>query len=221
MKFLKKIFNKKSGEADSSDPSEEEAAAFYEEKSALIEKILGNSAGVVGHAIIPFSVGGAVDMYYYPNHIEGTAFATQELVDLGGRMPKENRLGFYELVAFTKRPYEVQESVGEGDFGKIERRVCGTFTFIGQYSYEAVLQPGETCELPYEDEPHRYLVFDTYNPQDTEYKLNNAPFGLLLVIEVFESEMHFAMENGSAELFKLLKSNGCYPYSDLQRDPVV
>jgi hypothetical protein len=41
---------------------------------------------------------------------------------------------------------------------------------------------------------------------------------LLLCIEVFRSEMEYAMKNGSEALFRLLKERGYYhPYSDLDR----
>jgi len=44
---------------------------------------------------------------------------------------------------------------------------------------------------------------------------------LLLCLQVFRSEMEFARENGSEELFKKLKQAGHYPYSDLDRQPVA
>ncbi len=34
---------------------------------------------MVGHAIIPYYLGAALDLYYYPNGLPGTAFATKEL----------------------------------------------------------------------------------------------------------------------------------------------
>ncbi len=33
--------------------------------------------------------------------------------------------------------------------------------------------------------------------------------------------MDFARQNGSEELFKILKEQGIYPYSDLNRKPVI
>ena len=33
--------------------------------------------------------------------------------------------------------------------------------------------------------------------------------------------MDYARQNGSDELFKLLKEKGFYPYSDLDREPVI
>ncbi len=45
--------------------------------------------------------------------------------------------------------------------------------------------------------------------------------GLLLRLEVFPSEMRYAVENGSANLLARLKEEGYHPYSNLDRDSVV
>ncbi len=46
-------------------------------------------------------------------------------------------------------------------------------------------------------------------------------FGLLAIIEVFRSEMDFARQCGGAVLIERLKAEGCYPYSDLDREPIA
>ena len=178
---------------------------------------------MVGHAIIPFSIGGAAGMYYFPNHIPGTGFATMELLDPDGNGPKPNRLGTYEPVAFTKQPYN-SYNAGEDEktaFNLIERRVCGIFTTIGNYSFDAVLNPNETCEVPAHGDEYRYVIFDNYFPGNKEFKVGNRKHHLLLCLEIFRREMEFARENGSSELFSLLKEKGVYPYSGLDREPVV
>jgi len=177
--------------------------------------------GLVRHAIIPFSVGGAVDMYYFPNHISGTGFVTMELLEPDGSGPLPNRLGTYELVAFTKHNYN-DDGETETPFNKIERNVCGFFTTIGFFSRQAILNPNETCEVPNgEGEENSCLVFDLYEPEGKKFKIGERQHHLLLCIQVFRSEMEFSRANGSEELFKLLKSAGHYPYSDLDREPVA
>lgn len=111
--------------------------------------------------------------------------------------------------------------MGEGPFGKIERRFCGIFTGIGNFSFQAKLEPGETCEFPVDDEPNRCLIFDEYEIGENTFKVQDEKYGLLLVIEVHRDEMEYAMENGSQKLIELLKSYGYYPYSDLDRASVV
>jgi hypothetical protein len=203
--------------------SDAEYERYSEAKQKGLEKLLGPMQDTVGHAVIPFAVGGAMDMYYFPNGIPGTAFATMELIEPDGTGPKPNRIGTYELVAFTKRTQLPQEPKGDSKhpFTRLERRICGIFTAVGRYSSEAVLNPGETCEIPGDTgEPNTCLVFDEYQKDGVRFDIGGKRHCLLLCIEVFPSEMKHAMENGSASLLRKLKAAGHYPYSDLDREPV-
>lgn len=220
MSFFKKLFGKKE-KPTPREFTEQEYELDYEQKSKGLEDVLGKMHEVVGHAIIPFAVGGAVDMYYFPNHIKGTGFATIELLEPDGSGPLPNKLGTYELVAFTKHDYDNNED-HQTPFNLIEREICGIFTTIGFFSKEAVLNPNETCEIPNNDgEENSCLVFDLYQPDNKELKIGDRKHHLLLCLQVFRSEMQYARENGSEELFKILKQAGHYPYSDLNREPVV
>lgn len=222
LKFIKQLFSKK---PENKEPlieqfSNEEYDKQYELKKNGLEAILGEMYRLVGHAIIPFQVGGAVDMYYFTKHIEGTGFATMELIEPDGSGPKPNADGTYELVAFTKHEYDSNDDE-HTEFNEIERRVCGIFTKIGFYSFDATLKPGDTCELPYNNEKSKFIVFDKYKPGNVEFFIGENKHHLLLCVEIFESEMNFARENGSSELFNKLKEKGYYPYSDMDREPVV
>ena len=114
--------------------TDEEYEEHYELKMEGMEYVMGESYELVGHAFIPFDVGGAVDMYYFPNGIEGTGFATMELIYPDGCGPVKNSLGTYELVSFTR--CSMSEEKGS-DFSKIERRMCKVFTELGFYTKEA------------------------------------------------------------------------------------
>ncbi|MBR6639173.1 MAG: suppressor of fused domain protein [Muribaculaceae bacterium] len=204
-------------------PRTEFSDSEYETHSQLkldgIEKVLGKSHDFVGHAIIPFNVGGAVDMYYFPNGIKGTGFATLELINPDGVGPIKNSIGTYELVAFTRNPISSEK---DSDFFKIERRMCGIFTSLGFYTKTARIEPRETCEVPQnEGEPNICLIFDEYAPNGTHFTIGDKKHGLLLVIEIFPEEMCYAMNNGGQKLLNLLKEKGHYPYSDMNRKPVV
>lgn len=222
MSFFKNLFGKKNNtvEITSREFTEEEYNKHYELKVQGLENVLGKVHGVVGHAIIPFSIGGAVDMYYFTDHSKGTGFATMELLDPDGNGPKQNRLGTYELVAFTKLSYNDNEE-NPTEFNKIERRFCGIFTTIGNYSSQAILNPFETIEVPNSTDENNCLILDHYKPENKEFIIGERNHHLLLCLEVFRSEMEFARNNGSAKLIELLKDKGFYPYSDLDRNPVV
>ncbi len=202
--------------------SQEEYNRYNEAKQTALEKILGPMDSMVGHAIIPFDVGGAVDMYYFPNAIPGTGFATMELIRPDGTGPRPNRIGTYELVAFTRhRISPGGEKKEDHPFNRIERRMCGILTSTGFYSYEAVLNPGDTCEVPGKDgEPNKCLIYDEYKPDGKTFEIDGTKHCLLLCLEVFRSEMEYAMEHGSATVLQKLKEAGHYPYSDLDRESV-
>ena len=222
MSFLRKLFSRKNKEAELTirEFTEEESDKDYELKEEGLENVLGKMHGMVGHAIIPFSIGGAVDMYYFPNHIKGTGFATMELLNPDGTGPKPNRIGTYELVAFTKLSYNDNEEEPT-EFNKIERRFCGIFTTIGNYCTQAILNPNETIEVPNGTDENNCLILDNYKSENKEFKIGQRNHHLLLCLEVFRSEMEYARKNGSGKLIELLKENGIYPYSDLDRKPVA
>jgi hypothetical protein len=60
---------------------------------------------------------------------------------------KPNRIGTYELVGFTKLDYNDNEE-NQTEFNTIERRFCGIFTTIENYSSQAILNWSETIEVP-------------------------------------------------------------------------
>lgn len=226
MGLFDKIFgggNKKQGNTGGEEEkkAQERAEQDYELKEQGLENVLGKMHDVVGHAVIPFAAGGTVDMYYFSNHIAGTGFATMELLDENGSGPQPNEYGTYELVAFTRYPYNTNEN-RDTAFDTIERHICGLFTVIGNYASDAVLKPGDTCEVPGDnDDEYCCVVFDLYKPGNKEFNVGNRKHHLLLVIEIFNSEMEFARKNGSSLLFEKLKQAGHYPYSDLDREAVV
>lgn len=61
---------------------------WYDRKSALMEQMLGPEHDMVMHAMIPYHLGGSLDLYYYPNGLPGTAIATKELCTLPGQEPR-------------------------------------------------------------------------------------------------------------------------------------
>ena len=164
-------------------------------------------------------------MYYFTKGVVGTAFATMELIEPDGSSPRPNRIGTYELLAFTKHAYITGDG-GESEealpFNEIERRICGLFTTIGHYSTEAALNPGDTCEIPMgDDEENACMLFDEYSKNGRGLEYSDRRHCLLLCIEVFREEMEFSREHGCSGLLEKLKMAGHYPYSDLDRESVV
>jgi len=200
------------------DHDEQLANDWYDRKSELMADWLGAEHDMVMHAIIPYAVGGGLDLYYYPNGIEGTGIATKELSNLPDEGSSNDLFDTYELVMFTRHALSLDDAKDDAtDFGKAHRRINAVLNAVAPYSEQATLNPHETCEFPEEMEElgGRCLIFDAYGPNGP------AEFGLLLLMEVHRSEMEFARANGGEVLIDRLKQAGCYPYCDMDRPPVV
>ena len=207
--LFKHIFN------PSSNQYKEESLTYSELKQQGIEAILGQMFYIVGHAIIPFKIGGSMNMYYFPSaQIKGTGFVTMELLTSDGETHMKNKKGTYELLAFTKQIYNTRK---ETEFHQIERTICSIFTSIGFYSRNNVLNPLDTCEIPIGENESICLIFDFY----AHFKIGNKKHHLLLCTQVFEEELEYAKRKGTKKLIKKLKGAGYYPYSDLNRRAVV
>ncbi len=213
---LKKLFGAKTRPQF----SDEDYQRHYELKKQALERVLGEMYPLVGHALIPFQVGGALDVYFFPNAIDGTALVTMELIEPDGTGPRPSRIGTYELIAFTK--HKIGDSQNKAAFDQIQHRLWATLTVLARYSYMAKLNPVETVEVPArEGEPPNCVILDEYRRPGVDFIIGNKRHGLLLVIEVFRSEMEYAMKHGSQLLLDKLRARGHYPYSDLDREPVV
>jgi hypothetical protein len=202
--------------------SEENLAnEWYDHKSALMEKSLGKEHDMVMHAVIPYAIGGALDLYYYPNGIPGTAIATKELSEMPNQGSKNKVFRSYEMVMFTKLPLSMDDAQKrKTPFGRVHRSINAFLNAMAPYSAEAELNPNETCEFPADMEEigGKCLIMDGYACHSDDLAKD---FGLLLIIEIFRSEMDFARDNGGARLIAKLKKKGHYPYSDLNREPVA
>jgi len=93
--------------------------------------------------------------------------------------------------------------------------------------FRACFVPKETLEGPFPLQVgtrlYQFLKLRTGQRLSmcTAFPIGDEQHGLLLCIEVFRSELEFAMENSRDELITLLKEHGHYPRSDLDREPVV
>lgn len=195
---------------------------WYEKKSALMESILGKAHDMVLHAIIPYEIGGPLDLYYYPNGVKGTGVATKELSSVCRVSSRNSIYSRYELLMFTKHELDLAAADDESTpFGKEHGNIRLILNHVAPYSTQAELNPGETCEFPEDMEKvgGKCLIFDSYAAEQS--RTNDERFGMMLIIEIFRDEMEFAMENGGKALLSKLRDKGVYPYSDLDRPSVL
>jgi hypothetical protein len=217
---IKKLFGQKPIE-----PSQEElqklAESWHDDKSRHMETILGKEHDMVMHAIIPYAVGGGLDLYYFPNGISGTAVATKELSELPGQGSSNGNFKCYELAMFTKHQLNLDEAKDSGtSFGRAHSNINSILNILAPFSASATLNKFETCEFPQDMEKvgGKCFIFDAYGlPEDA----SRQQFGVMVAIEIHRSEMMYARERGGASLLSLLRQHGYYPYADLDRDPVA
>lgn len=196
----------------------------HKAKHAALERILGPMDSLVGHAVVPFEDGGPVDMHYFSTRMPGTVIATMDLIDPEGNGPQPNRLGTYELVACTRQSrYPASDSEpGDTRFEAMQDRICTMLSIVGHDSFEAVIEPGDACEMPVEDEGAvRCIIFDEFDTRGVPFEVEGRRHGLLLCIEVHPSELQHAEKRGTQALLDRLKEAGAYPYTDLDREPVA
>jgi hypothetical protein len=123
-------------------------------------------------------------------------------------------------MAFSK--YKPSSTYNEKEpFTKTEKRISTIFSTLAKNSLKMKFEPGDTCELPGRDTKDKiYLIFDEYNKNETVFEIDGRKYGILLCIEIFYSEIKYARKHGSKELLNKLQTAGCYPFSDLDREPV-
>src|SRR5215510_9473128 len=117
------------------EPDEELARRWYDRKSSLMEGMLGKEHDMVMHAIIPYAVGGGLDLYYFPNGIPGTAIATKELSEMPNEGSSNSVYRSYELVMFTKQPLSLDDADNsKTQFGKAHSKINAILNCVAPYS---------------------------------------------------------------------------------------
>lgn len=216
--MFRKLFGKKKPLTKTEIEAREQE--WFEQKSQVMQLYLGQEHDMVLHAILPYGAGGTLDLYYYPNHIEGVGIATKELAYAIEQSSHNDLFDSFELVMFTRESFRLEDAQKESkDFGKAHKNISTILNPIARYSEEAILNAGDTCEFPadFPDIGGRCLLFDVYNPEAAELH----DFGLMLIMEIHRKEMEFARKHGSQKLITLLKENNIYPYSEMNRKPLA
>jgi len=236
--MLGRLFGRKGGRGGDADAEAAADEAFAEAKQAALERALGPMDEMVLHSLVPFFMGGDLDLYMFSRCMPGTVVATQELIGRGKKeRPRAGRIGAYELVACMKPGVvletEASEDGGAGDgvgfvtggerdgIGLVRRMLNP----LAQYAFMARLNPGETAEIPMgEGEPNLPVLFDEFRPEDrglAPFEVGGERFGLLLCVPLHGSELAFARQEGTGKLKERLEAAGVWPYADLSRAAVV
>ena len=175
----------------------------WDAREAALKSILGQTDGMVLHAMVPFHLGGQADVLCFPHHLPGgRAYATCEL--LGEPAQKPNRLGTYELMI----AHRDQDRWGPGVISRLARYTC-----------DAQLEPGHTMELgPAVPEASTVAAFLFAEYAHFRYEGRDA--GLLLCLGITADELAACRKGKQEQMLAALKAAGVYPYTDLKRASV-
>lgn len=207
--------------------TQEDVSRHFQQKQAAVERILGPFSDV-RRAYLPALPGGPIDLYRFERALPGTVFATLDLIFPDGQGPQRNPYGTYELLACTRlraapspTPLFKRESDrSRAPYERMADRLAYLLTVLARSSGERVLAPGDTAELPYGARDQLCLLFDRFD-RPAALRLGKKKHHLLLCMEIFPAELAYARQSGTARLLSLLQAAGHYPYSDLDRAPVV
>ena len=187
--------------------AENEWTLWWDARLAALESVLGKSHDTVGHGTIPFNLGadldGTADIVYFHNHVDGIVSVTAELIGNPDQIP--NSMGNYELAICCR---------DEDDWGA---NIIGQ---LAHYTLETPLEPGQTMDIgpatPDGSSIDAFLFCD-YG----RFRVRDQDAGIIMCVGITSSELA-ACRNGDRERVEsLLRSNGVFPFNDLQRASVV
>lgn len=116
--------------------NQDEIDAAYVVKDVFLRKELGAPWPLVLHAAAPFSFGGVLDGYYYPNTKYGGVFmVSKEIATPDFDSPNNNTFRSYELAIATRDPfpYDNEGNVVHPESVQKYRRLHKLLTNVGHY----------------------------------------------------------------------------------------
>jgi len=200
----------------------------YEIKDKYIKSVLGKEHRLVSHSVIPFVIGGRLDLYYYPDYCNGTAIATKELTNYKFKKPKNHTYDAYELVMVTRYKLDL-DSTGhknppENTFAYDHKYISRILSTVAVYSKHAKLNPYETMEFPEDFDEivgGKCLILDALSEPFCNQETKNRKLGLMLLMEIHRDEMEYAIQHRGENLINKLKDKGVYPFTGIHRPSVL
>jgi hypothetical protein len=193
-------------------------------KSKGLSDLLGPEHEMVMHSIIPFMVGGGLDLYYYPQAC-GFAIATKELIDEFGVGPKNAEFDSFEISMFSPIEFDFSMINEEGTpIGSANRRIEAALNALARYAFETTINVNDTIEFPIDFDQElggQCFIVSAISKHGKSLCIGKKEFGLMVAINIHRSEMVYAQNNGGAKLVSILENSGHFPYSTLDRLPVV
>lgn len=180
---------------------------WWDARVAAMETILGKSADMVGHGLIPFQfgpeMGGAADIVYFRNHLDGVVAVTSELIGCDDQLP--NNQGNYELMICSREEDEWGPNI-----------ICQ----LAHYTLECALNPGETMDIgpaAPDGSSIAAMLFSDYG----RFQVRDRDAGLLLCLGITADELAECCSGNRPRVEAALQDAGVYPFTDLFRESVL
>ena len=186
------------------EKSHDDFEVWWDARLAAMESVLGPSEDMVAHSPIPLFMGGAADVVFFKQHVDGVVSVTCELIGAEDQPPNEQ--GAYDLAICTS----------EDD----SEWAANLIAQLAAYTLETPLNPGDTMDiapaLPDGSTIAAFLYCDF-----GRLKVCEQDAGLLLCLGITADELAACQENGSEQVLEALKLAGVYPFTMLSRDSVI
>ena len=181
---------------------------LWDERLRALESLYGKSAGVVGHAVVPFEfgpeIGGAADVVYFNEWKPGRLSVTAQLIGCDEQKPNDQ--GAFEL-AICHRTRD--EQWGPNFISR-----------LAHYTLDAVVNPEETMDIgsavPADSTIAAFLFHDL-----GRFTFRGRPAGVLLCIGITADECAACRVGRTSEVLEALQRHAVYPYTDLDRKSVL
>jgi len=168
-------------------------------RTTALEKVFGSGHDNVYHAPHAFSLGGNADVIAFEHAMDGVVYVT---ADLTGK--PDASYADYELMIC----HRARDDWGPNVIGR-----------LAEYTQEAYIDAGESMDIDQATPPESQIkafLFDTYGT----FTLFGNDNQLRLCIGITKPELQYKLKHGADKLLELLKRDGVYPFTDLDRDSV-
>jgi hypothetical protein len=188
------------------DPENEQHDSWQETwnaREAALKSVLGETDGMVLHAMIPFYLGGQADVLSFRKHIPGRVAATCDLLGEEGQI--RNDLGTYELMIAHR---------DDNNWGP------NVISRLARYTCDARLEPGHTMDIG-GAVPKGATITGFLFCEYARFQYREEEAGLLLCLGITADELDRCKTGRREEVLAALKAAGVYPYTDLSRPSLL
>jgi hypothetical protein len=181
-----------------------EQKKWFKRITNYMRRHLGTESKLVTHSIVPFSFGGGLDLYYFPND-NGFAVATKDLSSTVDGGPSNCVFDRYELVMFSQTAFEPEQfNSDQTPFGSAMVLINATLEQVGQHALRTEMNPGDTLAFPVNTPVlgGKFFIVDALTPRS-----KSDGFGLMVVSEIGKKDFEFCQEKSGLAYLQSQSAN--------------